>query len=272
MSEPALVLVDRPFAGCAVVTLNRPRAMNALSLALRRELFSTFERLCADGEVRVVVLTGAGKAFCAGLDLKELGAAADAKAALASGSTEDPLLAMSRFEGPIIGAINGVAITGGFELALACDLLIASSAASFADTHARVGVMPGWGLSQRLPRRIGAGRAKELSLTGNFLGAAQAEAWGLVNRVVAPDELLPQALKLAGDMLSVLPEMLRAYKRLIDDGLRLTLADGLALEKQRSREWAAALNGAEIERRRQQIAERGREQSTPRKGGPPQGV
>ncbi|WP_218508343.1 enoyl-CoA hydratase [Variovorax sp. dw_308] len=258
-----LVTVERPFAGCAVVTLNRPRAMNALSVALRRELVSTFEALRSDADARVIVLTGAGNAFCAGLDLKELGAAAEPGAAVAPAADEDPMLAMLRLQAPVIGAINGPAITGGFELALACDLMIASTRASFADTHARVGVMPGWGLSQRLPRLIGPGRAKELSLTGNFLDARQAEAWGLVNRVVEPDALLPAALKLASDMLSVLPEMLVAYKRLIDDGLRTGLAEGLELERERSRAWAAGLRGADIEARRRQIAERGRAQGKP---------
>ena len=146
---------------------------------------------------------------------------------------------MSRLAAPVIGAINVAAITGGFELALTCDLMIASTRASFADTHARVGVLPGWGLSQRLARIVGPGRAKELSLTGNFLDAGQAAAWGLVNRVVEPDALLPTALKLASDMLSVCR---RCWSP--------------------TRAWAADLRGADIESRRQQIAQRGRARST----------
>jgi enoyl-CoA hydratase len=257
MDTEPLVLVDRPLAGCAVVTLNRPRALNALSLALRRELVAAFDRLAADA--RVVVLTGAGRAFCAGLDLKELGALSDTRAAVVSEADNDPLLAIERFPGPVIGAINGPAVTGGFELALACDVLVASREASFADTHARVGLLPAWGLSQRLPRRIGAGRAKELSLTGNFLSADRADDWGLVNRVVEPEQLLPSALALAADMLSSVPEMLGAYKRLIDDGLGMTLADALRLEKQRSAEWSSRVGGDEIERRREANAQRARE-------------
>jgi enoyl-CoA hydratase len=150
------VLVEHPFEGCAVVTLNRPRAMNALSAALRRELTATFDGLERDDATRVAVLTGAGRAFCAGLDLKELSQASDPSAAIVADESVDPVRSMSGFAGPIIGAVNGVAITGGFELALACDVLIASNAARFADTHARVGLIPGWGLSQRLPRLIGA--------------------------------------------------------------------------------------------------------------------
>ena len=244
--DSGLLLVEQPFAGCAVLTLNRPQAANALSLALRRELVQAVDRCAADPEVRVLVLTGAGKAFCAGLDLKELGAAIDPTAALVSDPRTDPVLALRRFGGPIIAAVNGVAVTGGFELALACDVLLASTEARFADTHARVGVIPGWGLSQLLPRLIGPYRAKELSLTGNFIDAACAEAWGLINRVVPPAELLPQALALARDMLSVPPPMLLQYKRLINEGLQETLRAGLALEAGRSRAHAAALQAGSI--------------------------
>ncbi len=178
MNAETLVIVERPIDGCALVTLNRPRAMNALSTALRAELVAALNRLSADTSVRVLVLTGAGKAFCAGLDLKELGAGSDPATALVPAEALDPVAALARFTGPIIGAINGVAITGGFELALGCDVLIASTAASFADTHARVGVMPGWGLSQRLPRIVGASRAKELSLTGKFPWRADGRSLG----------------------------------------------------------------------------------------------
>jgi enoyl-CoA hydratase len=235
--------------------------MNALSLALRRELVASFERLDADEATRVVVLTGAGTAFCAGLDLKELGGAADPKAAIVPDATCDPVRAIDRFRGPVIGAINGPAITGGFELALACDVLIASREASFADTHARVGVLPGWGLSQRLPRLVGVQRAKELAFTGNFLSAEQADHWGLVSRVVQPEALMTQSLQLARDMLSAVPAMLTAYKRLIDDGLAQPLGDALRMEKQRCAEWGAALDAAQIERRREELSRRGRSQN-----------
>jgi len=264
-SSRSLVTVASPLTGCAVVTLNRPQARNALSRALRRELAGVFAALRDDGDTRVIVLTGAGNAFCAGLDLAEFGSSSAPSEDVVPDPSEDPVLAMTCCAAPIIGAINGPAVTGGFELALACDLMIASTAASFADTHGRVGVLPGWGLSQRLPRLIGVQRAKELSLTGNFIGAAQAEAWGLVNRVVEPSQLLPAALALAQDMLTVLPTMLVAYKRLIDDGLAASLGEGLALEKKRARDWARSLDGAEIERRRAEIQARGRRQSAPPK-------
>ena len=141
----------------AIVTLNRPEAMNALSADLRTELAETLVRLEADDDVRVIILTGAGeRAFTAGLDLKELGAdTSNLGAANAQDPARNPVKAVEACSKPVIGAINGVAITGGFELALACDVLIASTNARFADTHARVGILPGWGLSQKLSRLIG---------------------------------------------------------------------------------------------------------------------
>ena len=180
------------------------------------------------------------------------------EAAVADG---DIIEAMARCDRPIIGAINGFAITGGFELALACDVLIASSEARFADTHARVGIMPGWGLSQKLSRAIGIYRAKELSLTGNYLAAEQAAAWGLVNRVVAPAELLPASRALAKDMLSCVPDVMRKYKRVIDDGFAASFADGLRIETEASRDHARAITPATIAERRAGVQARGRQQA-----------
>ena len=123
--------------------------------------------------------------------------------------------AMSAFDGPIIGAINGHCITGGFEMALACDILIASENARFADTHARVGMLPGWGLSQKLPRLIGLSRAREMAFTGAPIFARQAYEWGLVNHVVAADELLPRAIKMAQDICACVPQVLQHYRAMI---------------------------------------------------------
>ena len=256
MSEPVL-LVDGG-EGIATVTLNRPGAMNALSRELREAIGAAFRELHSDVETRVVILTGAGRAFCAGLDLKEL------EGGLPGGrrdpSAPEMLDAIASFEGPVIGAINGFAITGGFELALACDLLVAAREAHFADTHARVGILPGWGLSQKLPRLIGVHRAKELSLTGNYLAAEQAETWGLVNRVVEPDELLPTCRALAEDMLSCDPVSLRGYKRVIDEGFAATLADGLAMESRASTAHSRA-HPPDVAARRKTVQERGRRQA-----------
>jgi enoyl-CoA hydratase len=260
MAEPLLLVDIRD--GIATVTLNRPQAMNALSRALRAEFVRAFRALGADPDVGVVILTGAGRAFCAGLDLKELGGeragAEDPAATVLDGDVAGALHACPQ---PVIGAINGFAITGGFELALACDVLIAASTARFADTHARVGIMPGWGLSQKLSRAIGIYRAKELSLTGNYLSAEQAEAWGLVNRVVAPAELLPACEALARDMLSCVPEVMRRYKRVIDEGYAETFARGLAIEAEAARAHAATITPEVLAARRAGVQQRGRAQS-----------
>jgi enoyl-CoA hydratase len=162
----------------------------------------------------------------------------------------------------VVGAINGVAITGGFEVALACDVLIASTNARFADTHGRVGIMPGWGLSQKLSRLIGIYRAQELSFTGNFLDAETACAWGLVNRVVSPEELLPVARQLARDMASMDPAMLRNYKALINDGFALPFGEAMALEATRSTQMNGQVSADEVEARRREVMDRGRGQTS----------
>ena len=260
MADP--VLLSEKSDGILTLTLNRPSAMNALSRELRRAIIGAFRAVAADPEVGVVILTGAGRAFCAGLDLKELGGETSATPDVADAvATGDLIETISQCDRPVIGAVNGVAVTGGFELALACDLLIASTEARFADTHARVGIMPGWGLSQKLSRLIGIGRAKELSLTGNYCSAEQACAWGLVNRVVPPAELLPACRALAQDMLSCDPDVLRRYKRVIDDGYAATFADGLRIEQARSREHAATVTPEKIAARRAAVTARGRSQT-----------
>ncbi|WBH16130.1 enoyl-CoA hydratase [Sphingomonas radiodurans] len=256
-----LVLVEKA-DGVATVTLNRPQAMNALSKALRTRLYQVMTAIDADDEVRAVVLTGAGeRAFTAGLDLKELGSEPGALgSANATGAQENPVKAIELCRKPVIGAINGVAITGGFEVALACDILIASENARFADTHARVGVMPGWGLSQKLSRLIGISRAKELSLSGNFLDAVTAERWGLVNRVVLAAELLPAARKLAADIASADADFIGAYKKLIDDGFARPFGEAMALEHERSSTANAAVTPDSVEARRAAVQARGRAQ------------
>jgi enoyl-CoA hydratase len=257
-AEPVL-LVERD-GDLVTLTLNRPQAMNALSIELRRAIATAFQGLAADASVAAVILTGRGRAFCAGLDLKELGGERGGSPGgmLSEG---DMIAALRACPAPVVGAVNGFAITGGFELALACDFLVASSEARFADTHARVGIVPGWGLSQLLPRRIGIGRAKELSFTGNFLGAEQALAWGLVNRVVSPELLLPTARQLARDIASCDRDTVRRIKRVYDEGYATTLGEGLRIERHASREHAASVRPEDVAARRRGIQERGRKQA-----------
>ena len=189
----------------AVITLNRPEKRNALNRAVRRALPAAISKCDADDDVDVMILTGTDPAFCAGVDLKEFGSGEvqQGEGFAEVGERRDD--GRTPFRGalpahtkPLIGAVNGVAVTGGFEVALNCDFLIASERARFADTHARVGVMPGWGLTVLLAQRIGVGRAKEMSITGNYVDAETALAWGLVNHVVPHDELLPFAAAARG--------------------------------------------------------------------------
>jgi enoyl-CoA hydratase len=255
-----MLIIDKPIDGVALVTLNRPDAMNALSKALRSALHDALTTLEADPDTRVIVLTGAGeRAFTAGLDLKELSSdPLGMGAANAIEPAANPARAVLACSKPVIAAVNGVAITGGFELALACDVIVCSTNARFADTHARVGITPGWGLSQRLSRCIGPYRAKELSLTGNFLDAQTAADWGLVNRVVAPDALLPTALQLAQQMADVELDLLVVYKALIDDGYELGFGAGLALEHERSVAHNAQVTPEMVAARRAEVQARGR--------------
>jgi enoyl-CoA hydratase len=253
------VLLEK-HAGYAIVTLNRPEAMNALSRELRGDFVNALAECRADPGIRVLILTGNGKAFCAGFDLKELGAG-EAKT---TADEADNVIAdaMEAFEGPIIGAINGHFITGGFEMALACDILIASEEARFADTHARVGMVPGWGLSQKLPRLVGLSRAREIAFTGAPVFARQAYEWGLVNHVVPASELLTTAIRIAEDICTAVPEVLAQYQALIDEGYTMPLDDALAMEHERAMAWAQQATAQAIEGRRKQVLEKGRSEKT----------
>lgn len=188
----------------ATVTLNRPEARNALSSETMRLLAESMDAAERHAEVDVIILTGADPAFSAGLDLKELGS--EGNSLVGSSSTESSRGGhqvrgpFPRHSKPLIGAVNGVAITGGFELALNCDFLVASERAKFGDTHSRVGVMPGWGLTVLLPQAIGVRRAREMSFTGNFMSADEALSFGLVNHVVPHDELIPFTRRIAADI------------------------------------------------------------------------
>jgi enoyl-CoA hydratase len=247
----------------ATLTLNRPGARNALNRDLRKALHRAVLDLDADDEVDVLILTGADPAFCAGLDLKELGASAGASVEALGGSDAPP-----QDRGPfpstrklVIGAVNGVAITGGFEVALRCDLLVASEHARFADTHARVGIMPDWGLTVLLPQAVGVRRARELSATGNFLDAPTALAWGLVNHVVPHEELLPFVRKLAADVVSNDRTAVRRVLQTYDEGMLVPMGEAWRNEAAVAARWQGdGLDPAAIEARRAAVTDRGRTQ------------
>ena len=189
----ALVLLDRPAEGVALVTLNRPDKYNAI-LPETLQLLGEHLGACAgDDSVRAIVLTGAGKAFCAGLDLMAVGEGADF-------GGHASLWPLARSPKPVIGAINGVAITGGLEVALACDFRIGSTDARFADTHSRVGITPYWGLTARLPQTVGQGWARRMSFTGDFVDAETALRIGLLTEVTSPEDLVPRAVELASSI------------------------------------------------------------------------
>ena len=245
----------------ATVTLNRPEARNALDSELLGALRRAMADLEADDSVDVVVLTGADPAFCAGLDLKELGSTGGN---LGAGQPrgDEPSRPWPPLTKPLVGAVNGAAVTGGLELALNCDFLVASERARFGDTHARVGILPGWGLTALLPQAVGVRRAREMSLTGNFLTADEALRFGLVNHVVPHEELLPTASRLAAD---VVGNDRRAVRALLDEYAQVastTFAEGLRVEARLSRAFAASRphDPAEVERRRAAITQRGRAQ------------
>ncbi|OBI40611.1 enoyl-CoA hydratase [Mycobacterium kyorinense] len=234
-----------------VLTFNRPESRNALSTALREKFFAALAQADADDAVDVVIVTGADPVFCAGLDLKELGG----QSALPDISPRWP--AMSK---PVIGAINGAAVTGGLELALYCDILIASERARFADTHARVGLLPTWGLSVRLPQKVGVGLARRMSLTGDYLSASDALRAGLVTEVVAHDELLTAARRvaasIAGNNQNAVRALLASYHR-IDES---QTAAGLWLEASAAKQWMSTATGDDIAGNREAVLQRGRSQ------------
>jgi enoyl-CoA hydratase len=233
------------------LTLNRPQARNALSTELRNRFFAALRDAEVDDDVDVVILTGADPVFCAGLDLKELGDSAD----LPDISPQWPSMTK-----PVIGAINGAAVTGGLEFALYCDILIASEQARFADTHARVGLLPAWGLSVRLPQKVGVGLARRMSLTGDYLSAADALRAGLVTEVVPHDELLPTARRVAaaivGNNHNAVRALLASYHR-IDDA---ATSEGLAIEAQSANQWMRSASGDDIAANRAAVLQRGRAQ------------
>jgi enoyl-CoA hydratase len=259
MSEPVLLVetADR----VATVTLNRPEARNALSAELIGALRAAMIELEADDGVDVVVLTGADPAFCAGLDLKQLGSSGQNVSLGGRADGTPSWFPWPPLTKPVIGAINGFAVTGGLELALNCDILIASERARFADTHARVGVLPGWGLSVLLPLMVGRGLARRMSLTGDYLSAEDALRAGLVTQVVPHEELLVTAQGVAASIVGNDPVAVRTLLRSYRDIEGELVGAGLEVEASTSETWMAGFDPAHVESRRRGVLERGRAQN-----------
>ncbi|MBM3827413.1 MAG: enoyl-CoA hydratase [Actinobacteria bacterium] len=245
----------------ATITLNRPAARNALSSEVLRMMPQILRQVDASDDVDVIILTGTDPAFCAGLDLKELGSTGQNLGSGTAGRTKADSVRgpFPNVTKPLIGAVNGVAITGGLELALNCDFLVASERAKFGDTHARVGVMPGWGLTVLLPQAIGVRRAREMSMTGNFMSADEALARGLVNHVVPHDDLMGftrrLALDIAGNDQPGVRQIRRTYASIHAD------AAGWEIEARDGSRWRATQFSPEkVAERREAIQDRGRHQ------------
>jgi enoyl-CoA hydratase/carnithine racemase len=216
-----------------VLTLNRPQARNALSGELITALYRALLAVDVDESVRAVVLTGADPAFCAGVDLKQ--AAREGAAYFGRFDRENCIGQVALVRTPVIGAVNGAAFTGGLEIALGCDFLIASERAVFADTHVRVGVLPGGGLTARLPRLVGSAQARRMSMTGEVVDAARAERIGLVTEVVPADRLRDRAVALATAIAEVPAAPMAALKRIYTESTTSQIGPALEIETAVSR-------------------------------------
>ncbi|KAF3772486.1 putative enoyl-CoA hydratase 1 [Nymphaea thermarum] len=272
-AENKKIQIDVRPDGIAWVKINRPESLNSLTRQMIIDLARGFRSLDADDSVKVIVIHGAGRAFCSGVDLT---AAEDVFKGDVRDVDTDTVFQMDRCRKPIIGAVNGFAVTAGFEICLACDILIAGRDAKFVDTHSRYGaaflspkcrvrignrvysdtpdlasgsknwngraiqtsgvrvwfgIFPSWGLSQKLARVIGPNRAREVSLSSMVVTAEMAERWGLVNHVVEPSDVLKKAQEIAERIVKNNHDLVLRYKAVINDGLKVSLGDALALEK-----------------------------------------
>lgn len=233
LAEPVLVQEAR---GVSWLTLNRPASLNAISFEMLRLLMAQLDRIEGDPVLRAVVLTGSGRAFCAGVDLKDAQArAGGGSSAAATGAFNQALACLlerlERFPKPVIAAVNGAAAAGGLELLLCCDLAIASADARIGDAHARYGLIPAGGATARLPRRVGLSLAKYMIFTGEMLSAAELATSGLLHKVVEPQVLRAEAARLASVLAGRSPLALRRAKQLIREGMELPLEEALAREQ-----------------------------------------
>jgi enoyl-CoA hydratase/carnithine racemase len=226
------LLVERPHPDVLLVTMNRPDVLNALNTQMGRDLLALFDALAAEPDTcRAAVLTGAGtRAFCAGGDLKQRRGMSDAEWQAQHHVFERKVRAMIDCPVPLIAAVNGAAYGGGCEMALCCDFIYAAATARFALPEVTLGIMPGAGGTQNLPRAVGERRAKELLLSGRPWSAQEAERWGMVNQVCEPEALVGAAVATAAVMAGNAPISIRQAKRSIHHGMGMSLADGLLFE------------------------------------------
>ncbi len=233
------LLVDDA-GGVRTITIDRPEVRNAMNAAMRTEMRDLFVAADADESVAVVILTGTDPAFSAGVDLKELRARpANPGAEQPPAPVTDPAAPIREASTPFIAAVNGVCVTGALEIALACHVIVASERATFADTHAKVGLVPAWGMSALLPEAVGRRKALELSITGAFIDAAEALRIGLVNQVVAHDALVGTVREMAATIQAANPVSVRTMLELSRRGAGLPRDAALRLETDTMEAWRA---------------------------------
>ena len=227
----ATLRIERHDEGLAVVTLNRPEVRNAINTQMGRDLREVFAPLVFEPkDFRCIVITVTGQAFCSGGDLKERNGMTDEAWRAQHAIFEEAFYAVMHCSVPVIAAVNGPAYAGGLELALASDFIYAVRSARFAFTETTLGIIPGVGGTQNLPRALGARRAKEIIYSGRPFGAEEALAWGMVNRLFEPDALLPAAMDIARAVSANAPLAVRQAKKAIHHGLNVDLRTGLAIE------------------------------------------
>lgn len=226
-------LICEKEGGIAIVTMNRPERLNALNAKMKEEISLVFDALEKDDEVKVVIFTGGLKAFCAGADIKEKASVSNVSQAqliFNSRKTHQLFCKIEDFEKPVIAAVSGVAVGGGCELSLVCDLRIASETARFGVPEVKIGAIPAAGGTQRLPRLIGITKAKELLYTGDFVDAQEAYRLSLVNKVVPVEALMEEAKAMARKLINNPPLPIKFMKRAVNMGMQLDLASGLEYE------------------------------------------
>jgi enoyl-CoA hydratase len=217
--------------GIATITFNRPKALNAINGALLAEFSRALDEVAADEDIRVLILTGAGdKSFVAGADINELATFDSLKAKAFTRKGHDIISKLQQLPIAVIAAVNGFALGGGTEIAIACDFIYASDNARFGQPEINLGVVPGFGGTQRLPRLIGTNMAKELIFTGKMISAPEALQVGLVNKVVAQGDLMEEVMKTAGIIASKGKVSLREAKQAVNRGMNVDLAQGCAIE------------------------------------------
>ena len=215
-----------------IITIDRPEALNALNSTVILELIDVIGQVEQDGELRALIITGEGRSFVAGADIGEQ-CPMDLTAGRNWGRRGSALMRrIEKLEIPTIAAVNGFALGGGCELAMACDIIVASEKAKFGQPEVTLGITPGFSGTQRLPRRVGIAKAKELIFSGKVIGAAEAEKIGLVNAVYAPEELIPGAIAMAKSFTANAPIAVKYSKACIDRGMQMDIDDGIALENE----------------------------------------